>query len=98
MGRRLALFFPDVSRAVGFFRSYSREVSLDEILSSLEIKEAISERGGREILVTFETVGSYVEGVDKTGFVKAAQPIQDQLAIELGPHAVKLLKLVRDVQ
>ena len=39
-----------------------------------------------------------VEGVDKSGFVKAAQPIQDQLAAELGPHAVKLLKLVRDVQ
>jgi hypothetical protein len=59
MGRRLALFFPDVARAVGFFRSYSREVSLDEILSSLEIKEAISERGGREILVLFEVAGSY---------------------------------------
>lgn len=59
MGRRLALFFPDVARAVGFFRSYSREVSLDEILPTLEIKEAISERGGREILVTFEVAGSY---------------------------------------
>lgn len=59
MGRRLALFFPDVARAVGFFRSYSREVSLDEILSTLEIKEAISERGGRELCVTFEVAGSY---------------------------------------
>ncbi len=39
-----------------------------------------------------------VEGVDKSGFIKAAQPIQDQLAVELGPHAVKLLKLVREVQ
>jgi tripartite ATP-independent transporter DctP family solute receptor len=39
-----------------------------------------------------------VEGVDKSGFIKAAAPIQDQLAAELGPHAVKLLKLVRDVQ
>jgi tripartite ATP-independent transporter DctP family solute receptor len=39
-----------------------------------------------------------VEGVDKTGFIKAAAPIQDQLAAELGPHAVKLLKLVRDVK
>ncbi len=59
MGRRLALFFPDVARAVGFFRSYSREVSLDEILSTLEIKEAISERGGRELVVIFEVAGSY---------------------------------------
>jgi len=39
-----------------------------------------------------------VEGVDKSGFMKAAQPIQDQLAAELGPHAVKILKLVRDVK
>ncbi len=39
-----------------------------------------------------------VEGVDKAGFMKAAAPIQDQLAAELGPHAVKLLKLVRDLK
>src|SRR6266498_4200807 len=39
-----------------------------------------------------------VDNVDKTGFMKAAQPVQDQLAAELGPHAVKLLKLVRDVK
>lgn len=59
MGRRLAIFFPDVSRAVGFFRAYSREVSLDEMLASLEILEAISERGGREMMVRFEVQGSY---------------------------------------
>ena len=39
-----------------------------------------------------------VEGVDKTGFIKAAAPIQDQLAKELGPHAVKILELVRNVK
>jgi tripartite ATP-independent transporter DctP family solute receptor len=39
-----------------------------------------------------------VEHVDKTGFVKAAQPIQDQLATELGPHAVKILKLIREIK
>jgi len=39
-----------------------------------------------------------VEKVDKSGFMRAAQPIQDQLATELGPHAVKILKLVRDVK
>lgn len=60
MGRRIALLFPDVARAVGFFRSYSREVALDEILASLEIKEAQSERGGREIGVLFEVAGSFV--------------------------------------
>ncbi|HUP09281.1 MAG TPA: TRAP transporter substrate-binding protein [Caldimonas sp.] len=39
-----------------------------------------------------------VDNVDKSGFMKAAAPVQDQLAAELGPHAVKLLKLVRDVK
>jgi len=39
-----------------------------------------------------------VENVDKTGFIKAAAPVQDQLAVELGPHAVKILKLVREVK
>ena len=39
-----------------------------------------------------------VDGVDKSGFIKAAQPVQDELAKELGPHAVKLLKMVREVQ
>jgi tripartite ATP-independent transporter DctP family solute receptor len=39
-----------------------------------------------------------VDGVDKSGFIKAATPIQDQLAKELGPHAVKILELVRNVK
>ena len=39
-----------------------------------------------------------IETVDKSGFIKAASPIQDQLAAELGPHAVKILKLVREVK
>jgi len=59
MGRRLALFFGDIARTVGFFRSYSREVALDEVLPSLEIVEAKNARGGREIMVRFEVGGSY---------------------------------------
>ncbi|HEU5096209.1 MAG TPA: TRAP transporter substrate-binding protein [Reyranella sp.] len=39
-----------------------------------------------------------VDHVDKSGFAKDAQPIQDSLAKELGPHAVKILALVRNVQ
>ena len=39
-----------------------------------------------------------VENVDKSGFMKAASPVQDQLAAELGPHAVKLLKMVRELK
>ena len=39
----------------------------------------------------------FVKDVDKSGFVKDAQPIQDQLAEKLGPGAVNVLHLVRDV-
>jgi tripartite ATP-independent transporter DctP family solute receptor len=39
-----------------------------------------------------------VDNVDKSGFIRAAAPVQDQLAAELGPHAVKILKMVRDVK
>jgi TRAP-type C4-dicarboxylate transport system substrate-binding protein len=39
-----------------------------------------------------------VAGVDKSGFMAAAKPIQDQLAAELGPDAVKILDLIRKVQ
>jgi tripartite ATP-independent transporter DctP family solute receptor len=39
-----------------------------------------------------------VENVDKSGFMAAAKPIQDKLAKELGPHAVKILELVRNVK
>jgi len=37
-------------------------------------------------------------GVDKSGFEKVSAPIQDKLAKELGPHAVKILGLVRSVK
>src|SRR5205085_6653742 len=37
-----------------------------------------------------------VTDVDKSVFLKAAEPIQDKTAAALGPHAVELLKLVRE--
>ena len=39
-----------------------------------------------------------VEDVDKSGFVAAAQPIQDQLAKELGPNAVGVVEIIRGVE
>src|SRR5881397_2046419 len=52
-----------------------------------------------ESAAKLKTMGvKVVDNVDKTGFAKAAQPVQDELAKELGPHAVKLLKLVREVK
>src|SRR5580693_6300926 len=40
----------------------------------------------------------FVKDVDKAGFVKDAEPLQDKLAEQLGPGAVNVLKLVRAVQ
>jgi tripartite ATP-independent transporter DctP family solute receptor len=36
--------------------------------------------------------------VDKSGFESISKPIQDKLANDLGPHAVKILDLVRNVK
>src|SRR3989442_9452204 len=53
----------------------------------------------KESAVKLKTIGvKVVENVDKSGFIKAAQPVQDELAAELGPHAVKILKMVREVK
>ena len=39
-----------------------------------------------------------VEDVDKSGFIEAAQPIQDQLAEELGPNAVEIVEIIRGIK
>ena len=40
----------------------------------------------------------FVTNVDKSGFIRAAEPIQDSLAESLGPHAVEILRIVRSIQ
>ena len=39
----------------------------------------------------------FVDGVDKSGFIKVAEPLQDKIAADLGPHAVKILQICRSV-
>ena len=39
-----------------------------------------------------------VTGIDKSGFESVSKPIQDKLAGELGPNAVKILGLVRGIK
>jgi TRAP-type transport system periplasmic protein len=39
-----------------------------------------------------------VDDVDKSGFIAAATPIQDQLAQELGPNAVKVVEIIRSMK
>jgi tripartite ATP-independent transporter DctP family solute receptor len=46
-----------------------------------------------------EKIGvKFVKDVDKSGFIKTAEPLQDKIAKELGPHAVEILTLVRAIQ
>ena len=67
------------------------EVSKKEPAMALKLEKDSADK--------LKTIGvKVVENVDKSGFIKAAQPVQDELAKELGPHAVKLLQLVRDVK
>ncbi|MBS0249154.1 MAG: TRAP transporter substrate-binding protein [Proteobacteria bacterium] len=52
-----------------------------------------------EALAKLEKMGvKVVKNVDKSGFSQISKPIQDKLAQDLGPHAVKVLGLVRGVQ
>src|SRR5437762_7575303 len=70
------------------------------------VQEAADEVSRREPAVDFsleaesaaklQKIGVKINSkVDKSGFMKAALPIQDELAKALGPHAVKILGLVR---
>jgi tripartite ATP-independent transporter DctP family solute receptor len=40
----------------------------------------------------------FVTDVDKSGFIKAATPLQDKIAADLGPHATKILEICRSIQ
>jgi len=75
----------------GWVKAAAAEVSRREPAMALKLEKDSAEK--------LKAMGvKVVEGVDKSGFMKAAVPIQDQLATELGPHAVKLLKMVRDTK
>src|SRR3954470_24902153 len=53
----------------------------------------------KESRARLEKIGvKIVTAIDKSGFEKISAPIQDQLAKQLGPHAVKILGLVRNVK
>jgi len=67
------------------------EVSKTEPAKALQLEKDSAER--------LKKIGvKVVDSVDKTGFIKDAKPIQDQLAKELGPQAIVILELVRNVK
>jgi TRAP-type C4-dicarboxylate transport system substrate-binding protein len=52
-----------------------------------------------ESMARLEKIGvKFVKDVDKSGFIKEAEPLQDKLTQQLGPGAVKVLQLIRNVQ
>jgi TRAP-type transport system periplasmic protein len=72
------------------------QASADEV-NKLEPTHALGLE--HDSMAKLEKMGvKFVKDVDKSGFIKVAEPIQDKIAGELGPHAVELLKLVRSVQ
>ena len=52
-----------------------------------------------EALAKLQKIGvKIVKDVDKSGFQEVSRPIQDKLATDLGPNAVKVLGLVRNLK
>jgi TRAP-type transport system periplasmic protein len=72
------------------------QAAADEVAKAMPDKALGLEH---ESMARLEKMGvKFVKGVDKSGFIKDAEPIQDKLAAELGPGAVKVLQLVRAVK
>jgi TRAP-type transport system periplasmic protein len=67
------------------------EVSRNEPAQAFELEH--------QALARLEKIGvKIVKDVDKKGFQDISRPIQDKLAQDLGPNAVKVLELVRNVK
>lgn len=67
------------------------EVSQNEPAKAFELEH--------EALAKLEKTGvKVIKDVDKKGFQDVSKPIQDKLASDLGPNAVKVLGLVRNVK
>jgi len=59
LGRYIVMTFATLEGAVSWFRLYSSEASLDELLANLTITKAKTALGGREIVVQIPAVSSY---------------------------------------
>jgi TRAP-type transport system periplasmic protein len=75
----------------GWVQAAADEVAKREPAMALKLED--------DSAAKLKTMGVTInEKVDKSGFITDAKPIQDDIAKKLGPHAVKLLQLVRDVK
>jgi TRAP-type C4-dicarboxylate transport system substrate-binding protein len=72
------------------------QAAADEVGHTMPAKALDLEHGS---MARLEKIGvKFVKDVDKSGFIKEAEPLQDKLTTQLGPGAVKVLQLVRNVQ
>jgi tripartite ATP-independent transporter DctP family solute receptor len=68
-----------------------------DAMNAVEPKKAFELE--RESRAKLQKMGvKIVDKVDKTGFEKIAKPMQDKIAADLGPNAVKVLGLVRSIK
>jgi tripartite ATP-independent transporter DctP family solute receptor len=75
----------------GWVQTAAAEVGRLEPPYALKLEKESAER--------LKKIGAkIVDKVDKGGFIAAAKPIQDQLAAELGPQAVKIVGIVRKLK
>src|SRR5438874_12122506 len=92
-----ALFVSDKDwRALSDEQKKWVQAAADEVSNN---QPAIAFRLEHEALAKLEKIGvKVVKNVDKSGFMAISKPVQDKLAKDLGPHAVKVLGMVRNVQ
>ena len=59
LGQRGLVLFPSLDRLVAFLRAYGEDGSLDELLSSMEIRRLITPLRTRELMLTIHAESSY---------------------------------------
>jgi tripartite ATP-independent transporter DctP family solute receptor len=75
----------------GWVEAAANEVATKEPAAAIELEHKSQAK--------LEKLGvKFVKDVDKSGFIKLAQPLQDKIAADLGPHATKILQICRTIQ
>jgi TRAP-type transport system periplasmic protein len=74
----------------GWVRESATEVATKEPAQAIELEHKSRAK--------LEKMGvKFVADVDKSGFIKVAEPLQEKIASDLGPHAAKILQLCRSI-
>ena len=75
----------------GWVQAAANEVATKQPAQSIELDH--------KSLTKLQRLGvKIVRDVDKDSFIKIAFPLQDQIANDLGPHAVEILQIIRTIQ